>query len=143
MFLHRDRTERRVGLCPPWLFYPSVICSALALAQTTPEFLGHWSARSVSPTSGFELRVELVLAESGSTWTYTPGAGPSRDNPCFKKAFPVRVIAATAPELTLQVDGSTAMAGCPYFVVLLKRVNEKTYDAQFADGRHLEFSRAQ
>jgi len=45
--------------------------------------------------------------------------------------------------VTLQVDGSTAMAGCPDFVVLLKRVNEKTYDAQFADGRHLEFSRAQ
>jgi hypothetical protein len=143
MFRHRDRTRNRVRLRPRWVFYPSAICSALALAQTTPEFMGHWSARSVSPTSGFELRVELVLAESGSTWTYTPGVGPSRDNPCFKKAFPVRVVAATAPELTLQVDGSMAMAGCPDFVVLLKRVDEKTYDAQFADGRHLEFARAQ
>ena len=143
MFLHRDRTEQQTSLRPRWVFYASAIYSALALAQATPEFLGHWSARSVSPTSGFELRVELVLAESGGTWTYTPGVGPSRDNPCFKKAFPVRVIAATAPEVTLQVDGSTAMAGCPDFVVLLRRVNEKTYDAQFADGRHLEFSRAQ
>ena len=143
MFLHRERTERRVGRCLRWVFYPSAVCSALALAQTAPEFLGHWSASSVSPTSGFELRVELVLAESGSTWTYTPGAGPSRDNPCFKKAFPVRVIAATAPELTLQVDGSTARAGCPDFAVVFKRVNAMTYDARFADGRHLEFVRTQ
>jgi len=126
-----------------WVFYASAIYSALALAQTTPEFLGRWFASSVSPVSGFELRVELVLAESGSTWTYTPGVGPSRDNPCFKKAFPVRVIAATAPELTLQVDGSMVLAECPDFVVLLKRVDEKTYEARFADGRRLEFSRAQ
>jgi len=53
----------------------------------------------------------------------------------------VTVIAATAAELTLQVDGSTALAGCPDFVVLLKRIDEKTYAARFADGRRLEFSR--
>ena len=138
-----DRPEKRVMGSTRWILYVAAIYSALASAQSTPEsLLGRWSARSVSPVSGFELRVELVLAEAGSTWTYTPGAGPSRDNPCFKKAFPVRVIAASAPELTLQVDGSTAQAGCPDFVVVLKRINETTYDAQFADGRHLEFSRA-
>lgn len=54
----------------------------------------------------------------------------------------MRLIAATAPELTLQVDGSMALAGCPDFVVLLKQVDEKTYEARFADGRRLEFSRA-
>jgi len=139
--MSRRRTSPR-PLASRRIVYASAICSALAWAQTTPEFLGHWFAKSVSPVSGFELRVELVLAESGGTWTYTPGAGPSRDNPCFKKAFPVTVIAATAPEMTLQVDGSTAQAGCPDFVVVLKRVDEKTYEAQFADSRRLEFSRA-
>jgi hypothetical protein len=119
------------------------ICPTLALSQTTPEFLGHWYAKSVSPVSGFALAVELVLAESGSTWTYTPAGGPPRDNPCFKKAFPVTVIDATAPELKLQVDGSKALEGCPDFAVVMKRVDEKTYKAQFADGRSLMFSRSQ
>jgi hypothetical protein len=119
------------------------IYSTLALSQTTPEFLGRWSAKSVSPVSGSELIVDLVLAESGSTWTYIPGAGPVRDNPCFKKEFPVTVIAATAPDLKLRVDGSKALAGCPDFVVVMKRVDEKTYEAQFADDRRLRFSRSQ
>jgi hypothetical protein len=123
-------------------FFVLAICSTPALSQTTPEIPGRWSAKSVSPVSGFELLVDLVLAGSGSTWTYTPGGGPVRDNPCFKKDFPVTVIAGAAPDLKLRVDGSKALAGCPDFDVLLKRVDENTYEAQFDDGRRLKFSRS-
>jgi len=113
----------------------------LALAQTAPPFLGHWSAKSVSRVSGAALVIDLVLADSGSTWTYTPIGG--KENPCFKKSFPVTVIAQTDAEMKLQVDGSKALEGCPDFVVEMKRVDEKTYEAQFVDGRRLNFSRVQ
>jgi hypothetical protein len=53
----------------------------------------------------------------------------------------VTVVAYAAPDLKLRVDGSKALAGCPDFDVLLKRVDENTYEAQFDDGRRLKFSR--
>jgi hypothetical protein len=126
------------------LFYALATCSTLALSQTTPEYLGRWLGKAVSPVTGAELVSELVLAESGSTWTYTrPTGSPGRDNPCFTKAFPVTVIADAAPELKLQVDGSKAFPGCPDFVVVLKHVDENTYEAQFGDGKRLKLSRSQ
>jgi hypothetical protein len=115
-------------------------CSSAAVSQTAPEFAGHWSAKSVSPKSGAALVVDLVLTRSESSWTYTPIGG--KDNPCYRKAFPVTVLAQAASALKLQVDGSKALEGCPDFVVEMERIDTTTYQAHFTDGRSLKFSRS-
>ncbi len=112
----------------------------LAMAESSPDLQGRWSAVLRSPT-GNTLGIELSVRELQGVWKYVPTPAQAEKNPCLGKEFPLLVTDRAAAQMTLRVEGSKAMAGCPDFSVDLKQVDERTLDATFTDGRTVQFVR--
>lgn len=112
----------------------------LAVAESSASLQGTWTAVLRSPT-GNTLGIELSVRDLAGIWKYVPTAAQAQKNPCLGKEFPLHVSDVAAAQVTLQVEGSKALAGCPDFSVELKQVDDRTLDATFTDGRTVKFVR--
>jgi len=89
---------------------------------------GKWVGTTPSVAGGDDINIEVTINDSAGTWMPAASGRVGRVNPCFKKEYPLTVSGDPAVALELDVKGSSALAGCPDFVVRLKRVDDKTFD---------------
>lgn len=107
------------------------------LAQQNNPYEGSWLAR-FNGDSGTPEDAELVVKAGAGTWT---NSRRIRSNPCTGRTTPVAVSRATGNEFEFAVNGSRALAGCPDFIVSVKRVDDKTLEGQYSDGRKISLVR--
>lgn len=108
-----------------------------AVAQTGT-FDGEWTAHFTSANQARTAKV-VIQGEGGSWQTlYLPHGADI----CFKLQVPLDVISTTAQEITVQGRASKALAGCADGKpTTFKRVDEKTLEGQFSDGRPVRLVR--
>ena len=105
-------------------------------AQTATPYDGTWKMKfqGVQATLGGE----VVIKEGGGTWDQDPGLAK---NDCFKRVAPITVELATAEQLVFKVNRSKALTGCPDWTMKFKRVDDRTLQGEFPDGRAISLTR--
>ena len=116
------------------------IFSASALAQQPAPLHGKWLG-VIKGQGGGELSVELVLAETGSTWRFLPRGNQGHRNPCVGREFPVVLKSQTATELSFEIRGAQILQGCINQTATLTSTDGKTLEGSLADGRAVSLSR--
>ncbi len=114
-----------------YLFLTSI---TYAQPITENSLSGQWTGTTTAPSTGNELQIRVNLLENKSTWTYfTPITGPR--NPCFDREFPITIKGLAENKFSFNVDGTSTLNGCPKFTLIVERVDEKTLNGTFIDGR--------
>lgn len=66
---------------------------------------------------------KLNITESGGSWvTYAK----ARHDPCVGMKTPISIESSSADAITIKLQASQALGGCPDSTVELKRVDDKT-----------------
>ncbi len=119
------------------------LLGSIALAQGPNPYNGKWVAK-YKGEGGVATEAEVVVTDDSGTWKSwdTPQFlhSPKR-NPCLGRDLPIAVQRASTGELAFRIEASKALAGCPNRSVTLKRVDDKTLQGRFDDGRALTLTR--
>ena len=119
------------------LFVATLSISLTCAAQDVGSLAGTW-AGAFAALNGQPREAKIVIAGETGTWqTYAN----NRDNPCVGREFPIDVLNVTPTSFDLAVNSSKSLPGCPDGKFQLKRVDDKTYESKFPDGRKLVLSR--
>lgn len=115
--------------------FVAVACVAAATAWAQSPMDGSW--RVTFATEGSEGREALVELTGGTgTWTtYTRGDRDRRDA-CVGHPFPIALAGDAASGWSLMLDAK-AIPGCRDRKARLKRVDDKTLEGHFDNGRAL------
>lgn len=110
----------------------------LAVAAQTPHpWNGSWTLEfDGSRTS--DLEGTVVVQGHGGSWRV---ATQSKKNPCVGREAPILVKSATADELVFEVNRSSVLAGCRDWTMTFKKVDDKTLQGTFTDGRVVQLRR--
>lgn len=135
----RRRTIRS-GARSSTLLALATLISGSASAQTPAPMHGKWAGTAKSQ-GGAELAVELLLAETGSSWRFVRQGSQGRNNPCLDKDFPVIVLSQSATDLSIKIDGSKVLQGCLDQTAAFKTADGKSLDGTLGDGRPVSLSR--
>lgn len=119
------------------LFVVTVSAGLTCAAQDVASLAGTWSGAFALP-SGQSREAKIVITGETGTWQTN---ARNRENPCIGREFPLDVLNVTPTSFDLAVNSSKSLSGCPDGKFQLKRVDDKTYEGQFADGRKLVLSR--
>lgn len=104
--------------------------SVSSVAQQSSALSGNWKAKYPAPNGAL---IEASIVVKGDTGTfYQPVI---RGNPCTGRDMPISIDKVTADGFELVRNSSKVMAGCPDVVWQLKRVDDKTFETTFPDGR--------
>ena len=114
-------------------FSLSLACSA----QDLGSLAGTWTATFSTP-AGVSRTAKVVVVGDSGTWQTD---AKNRENPCIGLEAPIAVSKVSAEGFGLAVNGSNALQGCPDSAFEMKRVNDKTYEGQFSDGRKFVLSK--
>lgn len=97
------------------LLAASLALAVAAQAQVPAPFVGTWKATWATERKSYE--AVMTVTDSGGTWqTATRG----ESNPCAGREVPLKVEAAAATELKLQLQFSEVIPGCQNVSVTLK-----------------------
>ena len=119
------------------LLVATLSISLTCAAQNVASLAGTWAGAFALP-NGQPREAKIVIAGEVGTWQ--PYA-QNRDNPCIGREFPIDVLNVTPAGFDLAVNSSKSLPGCPDGKFQLKRVDDKTFEGQFPDGRKLVLSR--
>lgn len=108
-----------------------------AAAQAPHPWNGTWTLGfDGSRTS--DLEGTVVVQGEGGSWRV---ATQSAKNPCVGREAPILVKTATADELVFEVNRSSVLAGCKNWTMTFKKVDNKTLQGNFTDGRVVQLRR--
>jgi hypothetical protein len=116
------------------------LLGSIAFAQGLNPYNGTWIAKFQDKRGGAQ-EAELVVKDDGGTWKIWGTPRDTKRNPCIGRDLPITVGLASAAGLAFRIEGSKALTGCPDGRVTLKRVDDKTLEGQFGDGRTLTLVR--
>ncbi|MBT9598483.1 MAG: hypothetical protein IV094_21040 [Vitreoscilla sp.] len=85
-----------------------------------------------------DLEGTVVVQGQGGSWRV---ATQSSKNPCVGREAPILVKSATADELVFEVNRSSVLAGCRNWTMTFKKVDDKTLQGNFTDGRVVQLRR--
>lgn len=108
-----------------------------SLAQENNPYDGNWLAK-FNGERGTPEDAKLVVKASAGTWTNSKRIS---SNPCLGRTTPVVVSRASSSEFEFAVNGSKVLTGCPDFIVSVKRVDDRTLEGQYSDGRKISLVR--
>ena len=108
-----------------------------AFAQASGSLTGKWHAKYPSP-SGVPREANVSIEGDSGTWQVTSF---DKFDKCIGLKVPLSISKATRNGFTLSLAGSKVLKGCPDSVWRLKRVDDKTFDSTFRDGRTLVMKR--
>lgn len=121
------------------LFRAAALAATLGALPCMPasaddaSLIGRWAGdyRSVE---GLEREAELVVTDSGATWTGKPKRSAGKQNPCFNRAFAVLIEGDTPGRHLLWVKASQAIPLCKDLRLQLVRVSPTRLEGQFRSG---------
>lgn len=122
------------------LGFGSVLLGSIAFAQGSNPYNGKWLAKFQGERGGAR-EAELVVKNDGGTWKVWGTSHDTKRNPCIGRDLPIAVQRASIGELAFRIESSKALSGCTDRSVTLKRVDDKTLQGQFDDGRTLTLVR--
>ena len=102
---------------------------ASAHAQEVNPYNGTWKAEYTGRAGGSR-EGKVVIQDKVGTWDM---AVQRSSNPCLGRAYPIAVTAATASELSFQIQRAKTLAGCKDGSATLKRIDDKTLEGEFDD----------
>ena len=109
----------------------SGVLSSAALAQGANPYNGKWTVK-FDGTSMANATGTVVIKDDQGTWKIV---AHSTKNPCIGFEAPITVQRASDDELVFEVVRSKVLSGCEDSTLSLKRVDEKTLQGEFSDGR--------
>lgn len=118
----------RFPKCP---FALAALVSLSSIAQQTGPLSGSWMAKC-NTSSGIPRVAKVVVRDDSGTWQTQASV---IDNMCVGRVMPLSVGKVEPDSFELSVAGSKALAGCEDWVVQMKRVDEKTFEGKWSDGR--------
>lgn len=113
---------------------------SMVFAQNPNPHDGKWLAKFQDKRGGVQ-EAALVVKDDGGAWKILGTSHDTKRNPCIGRDLPIAVQRASTGELAFRIEGSKVLAGCPDGSVALKRVDDKTLEGQFGDGRALTLVR--
>lgn len=116
------------------------LLGSIAFAQGPNPYNGKWLAKFQDKRGGAQ-EAELSVKDDGGTWKVWGTSRDTKRNPCIGRDLPITVKLASTEGLAFRIEGSKVLAGCPDGSVTLKRVDDKTLEGQFGDGRTLTLVR--
>lgn len=117
-----------------WLILASAVLSpATALAQNAHPYNGKWTVKFDGPIVA-NITGAVTIKDDQGTWKTNAFA---KKNPCVSMEAPLNVQRATPEELVYEVTRSKALSGCEDTVYSFKRVDEKTLQGEFGEGRKI------
>jgi len=116
------------------------LLGSIAFAQGSNPYNGKWQAKFQGERGGAK-EAELVVKDNGGTWRVWGTSHDTKRNPCIGRELPIAVQRASTGELAFRIESSKALTGCTDRSVTLKRVDDKTLEGQFDDGRTLTLVR--
>lgn len=111
----------------------AILIPATALAQKAHSYNGKWTAKFDGPVTANVMGTVIIKDDQGSWKTVTL----SKKNPCIGLEAPLSVQRATSEELVFEVTRSKALAGCEDTVYTFKRIDDKTLQGEFGEGRKI------
>lgn len=118
----------------------SALLASIAFAQGSNPFNGKWLAKFQGERGGAR-EAELVVKDDAGTWKVFGTSHDTKRNPCMGRDLPIAVQRASTGEFAFRIESSKALTGCTDRSVTLKRVDDKTLEGQFDDGRMLTLVR--
>lgn len=123
-----------------WLGLGGAFLGSITFAQGPNPYNGKWIAKFQGQRGGAR-ETELVVKDDGGTWKVWGTSHGTKRNPCIGRDLPIVVQRASTSELAFRIESSKALSGCTDRSVTLKRVDDKTLQGQFDDGRTLTLVR--
>jgi len=111
--------------------------SLVTFAQEAASLDGDWKARFES-LRGAALEADVKIGEAAGTWRTLAS---NRFDKCIGREFPLVISNLGAEGFDLAIYRSKALTGCQDSVYKMHRVNDKTYESQFEDGRKFQLVR--
>lgn len=111
--------------------------SLTSVAQQNNPHNGSWLAKFMT-RGGNPGGATVVVKDSGGTWT---SKNTSAGNPCLGLEWPFAVTRATTDIFEISINKSKAMRGCGKLNLTFKRVDGKTLEGQYKDGRKVTLER--
>jgi hypothetical protein len=115
----------------------SLFLAASVVAQEPHSYNGTWHAEFENKKGG-DMEGTVVIKDQGGTWDIGKKV---RNKPCTGLASPITIQRATVDELVFEVNNSKVLMGCKDVLATLKRVDEKTLQGEFAEGRKITLIR--
>jgi len=117
-----------------------LLAAVCAIAQAEPELNGKW--RATFATEGSDGReAEVIIDGAGGTWmTYARGNKDKRDA-CVGRALPIVIADSGSSTVSLRIEASKALEGCKDRKARLTRVDAKTLEGEFDNGRVIKLVR--
>lgn len=113
------------------------VAAGSAFAQASGSLTGKWHANYPSP-SGTPREAKVSIDGTSGTWQVTSF---DKFDKCVGLKIPLTISKATPNAFTLSLSGSRALKGCADSQWRLKRVDDKTFNVTFRDGRTLVMTR--
>ncbi len=111
------------------------LCSSV-FAQNTAPFIGKWTGL-YKTEEGAERAAELVITPDGGTWQSHPTDGTGKNNPCFRRAFPIFIQTGSPTELTISTNSFLVVPGCPSLKADLTLVDPTRLEGKLRTGRSI------
>lgn len=121
-----------------WAGGAALLWLSAAVAAQAVSYDGNWRA-SFKSARGADRGGTVVLAGETGTWDMEVS---NRNDPCAGRAYPVAVQKATADELVFEVSRAKVLTGCATSIMSFKRVDDKTLEGAFEDGRKLTLTKS-
>lgn len=106
-------------------------------AQEPSSLNGNWVAKFPS-ASGQPREAKLVISNGAGTYQLL---AKSRDDPCVGREAPIVISNVSSEGFELGILASKALTGCRDSQWQAKRVDDKTYEGVFGDGRKFMLTR--
>lgn len=115
-------------------------CAAAGAGWAQSPLDGSW--RVTFSTEGSDGREGAVDIKGGTgTWTTFGRGDRDRKDVCVGRPFPVAITGDPESGLNLRVEAAASVAGCRDRKATLKRVDDRTLEGSFDNGRPLKLVR--
>jgi hypothetical protein len=113
------------------IFFLAYFAYAVASGQDASSLNGTWVATFPSPT-GLPRDARVVISNGAGTYQLL---AKNRDDPCVGLEAPVLISNMSNEGFDMAILTSKAMVGCRDTKWETKRIDDKTYEGVFGDGR--------
>ncbi len=118
-----------------WIAVIISLSVSTSYAQNASNVFGEWTGTAKAPSTGADLQIRVVIAESKSFWRFSAPGAMRRASLCFDHDFPLIIQSGGNEKYTFNIDGSSLIQGCPAFSVALEKMDAQTLSGTFGDGR--------
>ena len=117
------------------MIFGSMFICLVAAAQDASSLKGDWLVK-FNGANGIAREAKLTI--DGDNGSYQNAFKVSGGDPCLPIKAPTSVSDVSSEGFQLNILGSKSMTGCADWHLIAKRVDDKTYESQWPDGRKVQ-----